>query len=83
MAGDAEFFADAFAITAFKVGLVFEVVDEGEVDFGVVEPGGVVGVAVESRVFGGEGVVELRDGSNVGVVDVGVPEGDGGLVTVW
>ncbi len=46
LAGDAEFVTEALAVTPFQVGLTFEVVDEGEVGFGVVEPVFVVGVAL-------------------------------------
>jgi hypothetical protein len=48
-------------ISTLEVGLVFEVVDEGEVGFGVVEPILVIGVALQSGVFGVKDLVEVRD----------------------
>jgi hypothetical protein len=80
LAGDTEFVADAFAVAALEVGLVFEVVDEAEVGFGIVEELGIVGVAGEAGVFGVEEGVEVGDGGDGGVVDGGVPEVDGGMI---
>lgn len=55
--------------------------DECKVGFGVVEPGGVVGVAVQAGVLGFEKFVEVGDGGDGGAINGGGPEGDGGMVT--
>jgi hypothetical protein len=75
LAGDTEFLSDPFTIAPLEVGLVFEV------GFGIVEPGGVVGVAGEAGVLSFEDVVEVGDGGDGGVVDGGVPEVDRDVIT--
>jgi hypothetical protein len=51
------------------------------VGFGVFEPVRIVGVAFQAGVFVFEDMVEVGDGGDGGVVDGGVPEVDGGVVT--
>jgi hypothetical protein len=80
LAGDPELCADTLPISALEVGVVFEVVDELEVGFGVVEPGGIVGVAGEAGVLSFEDGVEVGDGGDGGFMDGGVPEVDGGVI---
>ena len=81
LAGDPEFLSYAFAIAALEVGVVFEVVDEVEVGFGIFEQLGVVGVAGEAGVVGCEDGVEVGDGGDGGALDFGVPEINGGVIT--
>jgi hypothetical protein len=80
LAGDTEFLSYSFSLSSLEVGLVFEELDEAEVGFGVVEPGGVVGVAGEAGEFGFENIVEVEDGGDGGVVNGRVPEVNRGLV---
>jgi hypothetical protein len=71
LTGDSELFSDTLSISTLEVGVVFEVVDEAEVGFGILEELGVVGVAGESGVVGFEDGVEVGDGGDGGVVDGG------------
>jgi len=45
LSGDAEFLADGLAVAALEVGLVFEILGEVEMGFGIVDPVVVVGIA--------------------------------------